>query len=137
MSATLPLFSRRLHCWLLANIPVEPLILRVTPQVILNIWKSNVCNLFVFNTRFSPIFSDKPRCVHASPLTVAVSKNSINHIPCDCQGIPEAFRWVLNNSRIEETFWQKPSTLTLSNTKLIYPVGKKEIGILKCCCQRV
>ena len=85
-------------------------------------------------TRISPIFSDKPRCVHTSPLTVAVSKTSTNLIPCDCQGFPKAttFRWVLNNSRIEETLRQKSSTLTLRQAKLIHRAGEKDMGSLRC-----
>ena len=134
LSAALLLFYRRWHPWQLASTPVQLLILRVTPQVTVNIWRSNVCNLFVQRTRFSPIFSDKPRCVHSSPMTVAVSKASTNLIPCDCQGIPKAttFRWVLNSSGIEETLRQRTSTLTLSHTRLMYPVGRKEMGTLKC-----
>ena len=88
----------------------------------------------LLRSRSRPIFSDKPRCVHASPLTVAVSKSSTNLIPCDCQGFPKAttFRWVLNNSGIEETLRQKSSTLTLRHTKLIFHAGEKDMGSLKC-----
>ena len=65
---------------------------------------------------------------------MAVSESSTNLIPCDSEGVPKAttFRWVLNNSGIEETLRQKTSTLTLRQAKLRFPEEEKYVGVLEC-----
>ena len=80
------------------------------------------------------MFSDKPRCVHLSPLTVAVSESSTNLIPCDSEGVPQAttFRWVLNASGIEETLRQKKSSLRLLKSQIRISDEEKDVGIVEC-----
>jgi len=76
----------------------------------------------------------KPRCVHLSPLTVAVSESSTNLIPCDSEGVPQAttFRWVLNASGIEETLRQKKSSLRLLKSQIRISDEEKDVGIVEC-----